>query len=345
MYEDRKQHIYFVIDMAGMKMERELVLNQCMKVIVDNIREEAENCSVYTDISILTYSTGCEWLCKNENAADFTMPEIQYRGGVSDLGMALVELSKEMEHFEGKCLEPLIVFIMNSGPTDDYIVGMDRLKKKPWFKYSDRIAVAFSDWADMDILKELCLNPELVIECNCESGYSTHKEQFEKTVSRIIRYTIYHELKDDGLNDGYYTDEILYAYDDGETSYEKYPFSDMDEIQRVVVSMLIKYPNTWKDARGLKSLLSDGIPNNKAHINVLVSAYQENVIQKIAEAKDINILCANMINLLIQNYGFEQSICNWAIQTWGKYCKLVGSFPKEVVSMGDIPARPGDDIW
>lgn len=259
--------------------------------------------------------------------------------------MALIELSKEMKHFEGKCLEPLIVLIMNGAPTDNYPTGMDKLKKNPWFKYSDRISIAFSDWADIEILKDFCGNPESVITCNWVKGYATYKEQFEKYIRRLIQHTLYHELKDDGLNDGYYTDEDLYAYDDGETSYKKHPFADLDDIQRTVVSALIKYPNTWKDARGLKSLLSDCIPSNKAQINVLVSAYEENIIQKISNAKDFNILNSNMIYLLIQNYGFEQNICKWSVQTWGEYCKLVGTFPLRGFELRDIPVIPEDYIW
>ncbi len=95
----------------------------------------------------------------------------------------------------------------------------------------------------------------------------------------------------------------------------------MDENQSKLVQIKDILPNYLKDRQKLKSLFCDTLPNNKLHVNLLINAFDENIVESLSVFSDKTLLALKCVRTLIDNYGVSNDNAIWAIQTW---CYLFG---------------------
>ena len=90
----------------------------------------------------------------------------------------------------------------------------------------------------------------------------------------------------------------------------------MDEIQKKVCTITDILPNCLSNRRILQSGLSDILAGDRLHINLLLSAYDENIVDRLMSNNDAVIVSTNMIRRLKIGYGFSDELCAWSVITW-----------------------------
>lgn len=114
----------------------------------------------------------------------------------------------------------------------------------------------------------------------------------------------------------------------------------MDDAQKKIVNALQHNKECLVDRNKLKSILSDVIPNDKMHINLLLNAYEEGILKKFL-GTDITLALLQFIPTLETNYGISNVNANWAVSTW---CYIlgradVGDALKQIASTEESKAR------
>ena len=58
---------------------------------------------------------------------------------------------------------PAVILLSDGEPTDDYLAGLDILKRNNWFKSASKVAIGIGEDSNMDELKQFTGSRELVI--------------------------------------------------------------------------------------------------------------------------------------------------------------------------------------
>lgn len=95
----------------------------------------------------------------------------------------------------------------------------------------------------------------------------------------------------------------------------------MDQIQQLLCDMKSRNPACLTDRNILRSALADYLPNNKTQQNLLLNAFDNDVIQKLCRGADSTLSALNCIYQLENDYGMTKDAAFWTIQTW---CYLLG---------------------
>ncbi len=123
-------------------------------------------------VGVLKFSTGASWITSNglESIETFQWTEFQ-AGGLTDLGAAIRELGSKLSRKEfltdyvGYC-RPLIIFITDGSPTDDWESAFEKAKANKWFDFTLKVAIAIGDDVDGDVLEKLVGNCEAFVRVN-----------------------------------------------------------------------------------------------------------------------------------------------------------------------------------
>lgn len=95
----------------------------------------------------------------------------------------------------------------------------------------------------------------------------------------------------------------------------------MDDSQILLSRLLSTVPECTNNRQTLKAALMDLLPSGKREVNLLLCAYDENVIEKLNIPKDSTLHAIRMIKTLSDEYGLTQGASKWAIVTW---CRILG---------------------
>lgn len=107
----------------------------------------------------------------------------------------------------------------------------------------------------------------------------------------------------------------------------------MDGIQSKVILIKSVIPNYLPDRQKLRSLFCDTLPNDKLHVNLLMSAYDENIVDSLGRSSDATLSALKCIKILIDTYGVSDNNAFWAVQTW---CYLLGlNDIAEIICLGN----------
>lgn len=169
----RTMVLFFMVDCSGSMYGSKIgAVNDAIRNVMPAIQEISDNNpDAEIKVSVLKFSTGCEWVYSTPKAAaDFEWVDIE-ADGVTDLGEACKELCSKLSRKEflqsaGGYYAPAIILLSDGGPTDDYKSGLAALRLNKWFKTAIRSAVAIGSDADIDVLCEFTGNKELVFEVN-----------------------------------------------------------------------------------------------------------------------------------------------------------------------------------
>ena len=95
----------------------------------------------------------------------------------------------------------------------------------------------------------------------------------------------------------------------------------MDQIQQSLCDMRTKKPACLTDRNILRAVLADFLPNNKLKQNLLLNAFDNDVVQNLRKGSDVTLSALNCISQLENDYGITKDAAFWSIQTW---CYLLG---------------------
>lgn len=95
----------------------------------------------------------------------------------------------------------------------------------------------------------------------------------------------------------------------------------MDQLQNSLQTMVKRQPNCLRDRNALRSMLADCLPNNKLKQNLLMNAFDNDVIQQLRKGTDVTLSALTCISQFENDYGVTKDAAFWAIQTW---CYLLG---------------------
>ena len=95
----------------------------------------------------------------------------------------------------------------------------------------------------------------------------------------------------------------------------------MDDIQKKLVAMANEQPSCLKDQKQLRAVLMDYIPQNRLQQNLILNAYDDDVIAKLSSATDSALIALKMIKALKSNYGLTTDLAFWSIESW---CQILG---------------------
>lgn len=95
----------------------------------------------------------------------------------------------------------------------------------------------------------------------------------------------------------------------------------MDQIQQSLCDMKKQKPACLTDRNILRSALADYLPGNKLNQNLLLNAFDNDVVQNLRKGSDVTLSALNCISQLENDYGITKDAAFWSIQTW---CYLLG---------------------
>ncbi len=166
----RTMVLFFVIDTSGSMSGYKIgAVNAAIEEVIPEIKNISEsNADAAIKIAALSFSTGASWITSEPVAAEkFKWDDIDAEG-VTDLGRACLALNEKlstkafMNEARGS-YAPVILLMSDGEPTDDYMHGLDQLKKNNWFKSAIKVAIAIGEDANQEVLADFTGTSESVI--------------------------------------------------------------------------------------------------------------------------------------------------------------------------------------
>jgi len=90
----------------------------------------------------------------------------------------------------------------------------------------------------------------------------------------------------------------------------------LDDIQTKLIEMITAHPQCTTNRQKLKSLLADYLPSNRREINLLLSAYDEELHKKLASQQDTTLFAIRSIKQLRDDYGMTEDAAFWTVESW-----------------------------
>ena len=185
----RTMTLFFLIDTSGsMEGNKIGAVNDAVVNVLPMLNDISEtNPDAEIKVAALEFSSGVNWLYDEPKLAkDFIWQDVT-AGGLTSLGGACAELASKLSRNGGfmqsasGSFAPAIILLSDGGPTDNYEIGLAKLKSNNWFKSAIKIAIAIGDDADKDVLKDFTGNSEAVI--------TVHNIDALKQIIRVVAVT------------------------------------------------------------------------------------------------------------------------------------------------------------
>ena len=90
----------------------------------------------------------------------------------------------------------------------------------------------------------------------------------------------------------------------------------MDKVQQSLCDMKKQKPECLTERNVLRAVLADYLPNNKLKQNLILNAFDSDVVQTLGNAPDVTLCALNCISQLESDYGITKDAAFWTIQTW-----------------------------
>lgn len=95
----------------------------------------------------------------------------------------------------------------------------------------------------------------------------------------------------------------------------------MDRIQQSLCDTIKQNPACLAERNIFRAALADCLQSDKLKQNLLLNAFDLDVVQKLCKGSDITFSALNCISQLESDYGITKDAAFWSIQTW---CYLLG---------------------
>jgi len=145
--------IIYVLDTSGsMEGSRIAAVNAAMNETMEVLKDVSQkNPTAQLKIAVLQFSSGPQWVTDElVFMEDFYWNDLK-AGGLTDFGSALNELNNKLSRKQFLISEvgfkaPVIIFMSDGEPTDDYESALNKIKSNnKWFKTATKIAIAVGD--------------------------------------------------------------------------------------------------------------------------------------------------------------------------------------------------------
>lgn len=160
---------------ATKSMEGESIsqLNYGMQELVPELQRFASDYMVDLDLGILSFTNSIRWEMEPMNVDQcIDVPPIHVRPGLTQYGVVYHELNKMLakDHLlkhEGKQAAPVIIFMTDGAPTDDYRRDLEVLKKNTYFAQANRAAIILGEGANDPrahaAVEEFVSSPDMIL--------------------------------------------------------------------------------------------------------------------------------------------------------------------------------------
>jgi hypothetical protein len=116
----------------------------------------------------------------------------------------------------------------------------------------------------------------------------------------------------------------------------------MDDSQRKLKDLQKTVPGCVDNRQKLRSALSDLLPAEKLRCNLILNAYDEEIVSKLTGGRDTTLAALNMIKVLKDSYGITDDLAFWSVESW---CYILGldevadamSVVRPAAGAGNIP--------
>ena len=165
-------HVIYVLDTSGsMSDEPIAMLNRAVTETVEALKELAKkNADAKLKIGVLQFNSSAKWVTSHgpEEVEDFVLEELK-SGGLTDVGAALKELNDKLSRKKflasmAGAYMPVIIFMSDGYPTDDYDSALTEIRKNNWFSKGIKIGIALGDKPDYKMIASVVGNSEAVIK-------------------------------------------------------------------------------------------------------------------------------------------------------------------------------------
>lgn len=111
----------------------------------------------------------------------------------------------------------------------------------------------------------------------------------------------------------------------------------MDDIQKKLVTMIKEQPSCINDRKQLRAILLDYLPQNKLQQNLILNAYDEDIVDRLKPSSDVTLHALQMVKILSDGYGLTKDAAMWSVISWCQMLKL-GEIAEVIQNM--FPANP-----
>lgn len=286
--------IYFVIDTCGgMAGEKMGMVNYAIQSMIPDIIEMSEEHDISTYIKVMGYGSNAYWMNEDPiECTDFEWKNLS-ASGLVEMGSAFKLLAADFERIKahGKNFHPVIIWFSYRQPTDNYIVGLNKLKEQKWIKRTNRIAVTLGEDADIDVLKQFTGNAETILNA-----------KDTRHLLKIIRP---------------YYDGCAFDPDDYDYVSSFWELYSKKKTDSILASIIFDYPCVWENAKKMNALLLDYFPEDKLTRNLILSSVEEHIphdlyVMKSCSKTDFH----RFTKRLIDSHGCVESKAEEIIMLW-----------------------------
>lgn len=120
-------------------------------------------------VAVLTFSDVCKWLTPAAVPPEELTLTPMVADGTTCLGDACLELNKRMSRKDllnspGSSYAPILILMSDGEPTDNYLAGLEELKKNKWYDTASKYAIPIGTDASIEALAAFTGNKEAVLK-------------------------------------------------------------------------------------------------------------------------------------------------------------------------------------
>ena len=186
--------LFYLVDTSGSMCGSSIgTVNAAMEECIPMLKEVAQaNDDSEIKVAIMQFSSGCSWITPATGPVgldDIIWNDLQ-AGGLTEFGTALIELDKKLSRNEflksqTGAYAPVILLLSDGGPTDNWEVGLNKIKQNNWFKHAIKIAIDIESGSDRRVLAEFTGNPEAILDAK---DTATLKKMIHKVSVRASEF-------------------------------------------------------------------------------------------------------------------------------------------------------------
>lgn len=147
--------VLFIVD-ATKSMEGPAIgqVNYALSELFSDLQSFASDNVLNMELAIISFSNSIKWEMEPEDINNcFALPQINVRPGNTQYGVVYNELNKRLNKNDllkstGKQAPPVLVFLTDGAPVDDYKYDMEQLRKNGYFMLANRSAVIMGEGAN-----------------------------------------------------------------------------------------------------------------------------------------------------------------------------------------------------
>ena len=192
----RDLNVFYVLDTSGsMEGEPIQILNRTMQETLRALEKVAgSTADAQIKLSVLQFASQVKWMHANgpEDVRNVRWINLS-AGGLTQIGAAIRELNKKLTNKEfmksevGSLL-PIIIFMTDGHPTDEYMAALDEIKQNKLYRRATKIGFAVGEYADVQMIAHLTGDSEAVINTS-DLGVFAKLLQFVSVTSSIMGST------------------------------------------------------------------------------------------------------------------------------------------------------------